>query len=142
MPIISTFMYCEKAEVNPQDGKLNITNPFLALTPAFIPGQFSFAVAFSIVGMDLTRENQFQIKFFKSDAPDRTIIDAGPLVIPAGLQDQVSRVLPVEHKGIMINLDFRNIILREVGMYTSEVYLNGDKMGEYPIYAKGEESSV
>ena len=41
----------------------------------------------------------------------------------------------------MMNIDFKNIVFKNEGYYESEIYLNNEKIGSYPIFVKGKESN-
>ena len=44
--------------------------------------------------------------------------------------------LPNEARGIILSMELRNAILREEGMYSTEIVLDGKNLGEYEIYVK------
>lgn len=134
MPIISTFMYCEEAK--PIGDKLQINNPLNIFRPPFVPSTFSFSIVFGILGLDITEDLSLVRLIFKKQ--DEVVIDTGNLEIKQE-KDPNLTVLPMEARGLMANLDFRNVILRSEGMYETDIYLNGEKIGNYPIYVKGGE---
>lgn len=144
MPRISTFMYSDNArmDLNGDQQQINITNPMIAFKPAFIPSTFSFAVTIGIAGFDLRQAHKLQY-IFKELNSDDNIIDTGDVLFPArsnNVQDTDS-LLPLEHRGVVINLDFRNVIFKREGDYISYVYFDGELLGSFPIYVKGIETN-
>lgn len=138
MPRISTFMYAERAEPNPQ-GQIQITNPLMVINPMFVPGMFSFTIIFGVVGIDNETDHTMQI-LFKGPNDEPPIINTNTIPLPKGAVPMVKELeLPREHKGMMFNLDFRNVVFKSEGIYTSQVYIDGDLLGEYPIFVKAGE---
>jgi hypothetical protein len=138
MPRISTFMYCEKAEPN-QNGKLQIEQPLLALNPAFVPGMFSFSIVAGLTGVDRQMKHELRILFLSPEEGQDPLIDTGVLTIEAdsSLHSKEEPINPLEdHGGLMFNLDFRNVVLKSEGVYQTVVIVDGDVLGEYPIYTK------
>ncbi|MED4057447.1 hypothetical protein P4654_25425 [Niallia taxi] len=140
MPKVATFMYCERAEQD-QNGKIQISNPLLAMIPLYVPGTFSFSVVFSVTGITIDQDNSIRILFKGPNESEAPLVDTGDALIPKGALDTPidTRDVPIEFKGMMFNLDFRNINLKYEGIYTSIVYINGDLTGEFPIYVKAGE---
>jgi hypothetical protein len=138
MPRIATFMYCDRAEPNPQ-GQLNITNPLLAINPVFIPGMFSFAMVFGVVDIDKDEDHTVQVQFFTPNDGEGPLIDTNTINLTKGSIQEEKSGLPPHLSGMMFNLDFRNVVFKTEGIYKSHVYFDGEFLGEFPIYAKGGE---
>lgn len=141
MPHISTFMYCEDAIDNksPDGNKLSLNNPFIVFRPLFIPSQFSFGVVMGIIGLDFEEKQNLQVKF--SSPNDDVILDTGVIDLDLALTipDKESN-LPPEFRGAIMNLNFRNVPLRVEGIYRSDVFINSELLGQFPIMTKGIES--
>lgn len=134
MARIKTFLYCENIEnqITPVGPKTSLNGPLAALRPVFIPGMFSFSIFMSMEDVELETSHRFKI-IFKHEETGEVIIDTGDGEIPS---QNVEGNLPKEIRGIMLNMDFRNVILRNEGYYVSEIYFDGEPIGEFPIYAK------
>lgn len=129
MEYISSFTYCDtiQTEMTPQGPQQQIVKPLQALMPIAIPGNFSFAIACSIAGFDTTKENIVKIVF--SDPSENVLYDTG----------EVKFQLPpdqIKSSGIasmQFNIDVRNLVFREVGLYSTKVMFNNNALGEYKI---------
>lgn len=133
MAFVSTFMYCENAQVIPQnngENKMHIQGPMHIFTPMFIPSLFSFTVVFGLLDVDLENQRSFRLTFGPEESP--LLIDTNWIDIPKN-HDPIQSALPPEMRGFMMNLDFRNVPFEKPGLYKSEVFFNGKKLGEYPI---------
>ncbi|MCT2535690.1 hypothetical protein NC661_06545 [Aquibacillus koreensis] len=132
MPHITTFIYSEETKNTPNN-KLNVINPLNVFRPAFVPGMFSFSVTFGVIGIDVTEKGHtVRIKFSSSDKRDEPIIDTEDLSLENIPSETAT--LPPNLRGIMGSLDFRNVVMRAEGEYFTEIFVDGDKLGEYPIY--------
>lgn len=133
MASVSTFMYCEGAQIIPQangENKMHIQGPMHIFTPPYVPGLFSFSVVFGLLDIDLENERSFRLTFGPTEGPP--LIDTDWITIPKN-NDPIKNSLPPEMRGFMMNLDFRNVNFTQPGLYRSEVFFNGKKLGEYPI---------
>ena len=132
MAEISTFLYCENAQPLPNGG-MTINGPMKIITPKYIPGVFSFTIFFGIIGIDLSDPHTLQIKFMKK-GENKALVDTDKL----NLQNQEikANILPLDMRGFMANLDFRNVELETEGEYVTKVILDGELKGEFPIKAK------
>ncbi|MDQ0162012.1 DUF6941 family protein [Aeribacillus alveayuensis] len=139
MPKISTFMYCDRAELNPQ-GQMHITNPLLVMNPVFVPGMYSFSVVFGVQGLDNESDHTLRVLFLSPNENEPPLIDTNTISLPKGTAPKIMISLPPEQKGMMFNMDFRNVVFKTEGTYKTRVYFDGENLGDYPIYVKaGEE---
>lgn len=132
MAEISTFLYCENVQPS-HNGGMTINGPMQIITPKYIPGVFSFTIFLGIIGLDVSESHTLQIKFMKKDG-DKEIIDTGKINIQN--QEEKENILPLDMRGFMANLDFRNVELKTEGEYVTKVILDDDLKGEFPIKAK------
>lgn len=130
MPRISTFMYCEQAEINQHNQKLNISGPLHVIITPFIPTNFSFSIVFGLMAFNNEQDNGLQIRFLDSDG--NILVDANNITIGKNMDPQ-TMALPPEARGLIANLDFRNVTLRKPGVYVTQILLNQDLLGEFPI---------
>ena len=129
MEYISSFTYCDtiQTEMTPQGPQNQIVKPLQALVPIAIPGNFSFAIACSIAGFDASKENNVKIVFL--DPNDNILYDTG----------EVKFQLPAEQikangiASMQFNIDIRNLVFRETGLYSTKVMFNNTQLGEYKI---------
>lgn len=129
MAYISSFTYCDsiQMEMTPQGPRNQIVNPLQVLAPIAIPGNYSFAIACNVAGFDVEKENSVRIQFVSSS--NQILNDTGDIKFQIPI-DQIK----VDKPSVMqFNLDMRNLILYEVGLYSTKVFVNGEQIGEYKI---------
>lgn len=129
MAYISSFTYCDsiQTEITPQGAKPQIVNPLQVLTPIALPSNYSFAVACNIVGFDVYKENSVQIRFV---SPSGKVINDTNEIKFQMPKEQIKHNRP---SVMQFNLDMRNVVLEEDGIYATQVFMNGEKIGEYKI---------
>ncbi|WP_404988082.1 hypothetical protein [Clostridium culturomicium] len=139
MTTLKSFIYCEGIDTNitPNGPKPSLVSPLAALTPMFIPSMYSFSIFMSIQHDELNCNNSFRIVFRKKDS-DLLIVDSGSQLLPP--LDHESD-LPKEARGFMINMDLKNVVIKEEGMHICEVYINDILIGGSEIYAKAAENN-
>lgn len=129
MEYISSFTYCDsiQTEITPQGPRQQIVNPLQVLAPIAVPGNYSFSIACNVAGFDATRENNVRVQFV---SPTGIVLnDTGDIKIQ----------LPMEQTNLnrpsvmQFNLDMRNLVFREVGLYSTKILVNGNQIGEYKI---------
>ncbi len=129
MAYVSSFTYCEtiQTEITEQGTRYQIVNPLSVLAPVSIPGNYSFAISCNIAGFDVSKENSVSICFF--DQHGSEIYNSGSVAfdIPA------EHVKDNEIANIQFNIDIRNLVFKESGLYVTKVLLNADELGEYKI---------
>ena len=129
MVYISSFTYCDsiQTEMTPQWPRNQLVNPSRVLAPIAVPGNYSFAIACNIAGFDAMKENCVRIEFVSSSG--QIINDTGDIKFQLPVEQ-----LKMDKLGVMqFNLDMRNLVLREVGLYSTKVLVNGEQIGEYKI---------
>lgn len=129
MAYISSFIYCDsiQMEMTPQGPRNQIINPLQVLAPIAIPGNYSFAIACNVAGFDVEKENSVRIQFVSSS--NQILNDTGDIKFQIP-NDQIKLDKP---SVMQFNLDLRNLILHEIGLYTTKVFVNGEQIGEYKI---------
>jgi hypothetical protein len=141
MPHVSMFMYCENAtnDMTPQGPKLNITGPLHILTPMFVPGMFSFSIVFGILDLETDIDHAIRVIFRSSVAGEEHLIDTGKdILIP---RNSEKNDLPKDMRGLMMSLDFKNVVFRSEGLFLTEVLFDGESLGQFPIKVRGSERS-
>lgn len=129
MAYISSFTYCDsiQMEMTPQGPRNQIVNPLQVLAPIAIPGNYSFAIACNVAGFDVEKENSVRIQFVSSS--NQILNDTGDIKFQIPI-DQIKLDKP---SVMQFNLDMRNLILHEVGLYSTKIFVNGEQIGEYKI---------
>lgn len=129
MAFISSFTYCDtiQTEMTPQGPRHQITNPLQALSPVAIPGNFSFSIACSIAGFDAMQENCLRMMFLSPN--EEILYDTGDVLFKIP-NDQIR---DADMAGMQFNLDIRNLVMREVGIYSTKIVFNDVTLGEYKI---------
>lgn len=103
----------------------------------FIPGTFSFSIMFSILGLEV-KQHTLRIMFKNPDG--EILVDTNDALVQLEqliAADPNAKLIPPEEKGISMGLDLKNVIFKKNGYYFTEVYCDGEKLGEYRIYAAG-----
>ncbi len=129
MAYISSFTYCDsiQTEITPQGPRNQIVNPIQMLAPVAIPGNYSFAIACNIAGFDAEKENKVKIQFVS--ASGQILNDTGDIKFQLPVEQ-----INLEKLGVMqFNMDMRNLVLSETGLYSTKVFVNDDMVGEYKI---------
>ncbi len=135
MEYISSFTYCDtiQTEMTPQGPKYQIVNPLQVLAPVAIPGNYSFSIACNIAGFDIDKENCIKIIF--CDPQEQVLYDTGEVKFQVENQEQGLDNIP----GIQFNIEIRNLVFKETGIYTTKIYFNNKQLAEYKIQViKGE----
>lgn len=129
MAYISSFTYCDsiQTEMTSQGPRNQIVNPLQVLAPIAVPGNYSFAIACNIAGFDAMKENSVRIQFVSSS--NQLLNDTGDIKF----QLPIEQVKLDKPSVMQFNLDMRNLILSEVGLYSTKVFVNDEQIGEYKI---------
>ncbi len=138
MANVTNFIYCSNIQ-RTLVGSGNLASVdamgvLVKLAPDFLPGSFSFSVLFSVVDVDSTDPVTIQV-VFKDDQGNK-LGDSGIVELPA-LPESTNKSIPKKYNGYNMTMDFRNIVFEHEGEYVTEVYYNGDLIGEKPIYVVG-----
>lgn len=127
MAYISSFTYCEdiQQEILNNNVVPKIINPLGVIQTLFIPTHFSFAISCVISGININTDKSLRIIFI---SPNEEIIN--------DTQDIQLNIPPNNGDVLKFNLIMKNIVLKDEGVYRTEVYLNKNKLNEYKIEVK------
>ena len=127
------FLLCDSIEHKQMPcGEIQkLVSPQVVLRPMFIPGNFSFGVSIGVRGLKISEAIKLK---FAVLAPDGNVVQESPetLIETDGVKD----TLPEEHQGLMINIDIRNLVIQEEGVYKFVLTVNGEQLEpqDVPIY--------
>ncbi|WP_028392712.1 hypothetical protein [Bacillus cihuensis] len=132
-PIVTTFAFSNDVKQQTMDGNvqsIQVIDPQNVFRPTFIPGTFSFAVTFGVLGLDPDKKNvlRFEIK----DPNEVNVVETPHIDIPPNINFDDS-ILPKESNGFIFNMDFRNIAFRLEGKYTAYIHVNHENIGGFPV---------
>lgn len=129
MVYISSFIYCDsiQTEMTSQGPRNQIVNPLQVLAPIAVPGNYSFAIACNIAGFDAAKENCVRVQFMSPS--NQLTNDTGDIKF----QLPTDQIKPDKPSVMQLNLDMRNLVLNEVGLYSTRVFVNNKQIGEYKI---------
>jgi len=126
-PQISTFMYA--LEAGQVKNGMTIRNPLNFIALQHIPNNFTFTIIFGLVGLGGDRSHELKM-FFKS--PDGKVIHSwGPVSVTV---EGVPEDVPPETVGFVSHFQFQNTPLEIQGEYRTEIHVNGEKLGDFPIW--------
>ena len=131
-PYLSTFAFSNDInQINDGQSQVtNIINPQNLFRPTFVPGTFSFAVTFGILGMDPDKEHTLQ--YIMTSPNGEAIVQTQEVKIERNPSFDTS-ILPKEANGFIFNMDFRNLAFREKGKYIAHVIVNDHEVGSIPV---------
>lgn len=134
MAQFSMFMIFES--LNQEERECQLNNPIAIIQPDAIPGNFSFVIAFNIFDLTPQRENVLSIAFISPTGVRTEMMHERNVKLPI---DDEESALPADRKhAVSMNLDVRNFLFREEGIYTFSVVLNGNEYEHsFPVYKKG-----
>lgn len=140
MPRLSSFVYCLSIDKpNGGQGPASARGLLSMLRPQFIPGAFSFSIAFSIMGLGEEPEDTTVRIVFHKRGEQEALVDSAPIAIPREILNARDKNIPDDFQGMDLTMDIRNVPFHTEGIYETDVYLNGELLDSAPIYVKGEE---
>ena len=131
---VSSFVFCDsiQTQITPGGPQYQIVRPLQVLSPIAIPGNYSFSISCNIAGFEKDREHSISIAICAPNGEEcaRPVDDVkfnfGSELVN-GDNDQIP--------GLSLNIDLRNMVLWNPGVYTAKVVLDGKIIGEYRIEA-------
>jgi hypothetical protein len=136
MPRVTPFVYCEHITHEGNDkSNISLQNPQHVFRPEFIPSLFSFGIFFGIIDLDTQDDHTFRFTF--TNPQGNVLIDSDTIPMPKVNHNSTN--LPPQLRGILMNMEFRNVAFKEEGEYSSEIFVNEESLGRYPIYVHGKD---
>lgn len=138
---LTTFLYClGTTNMDGNNTAINAMGILPVLTPEFIPSTYSFSIIVGIRAIDDSRDHSMNIIFM--DPERHALVEARNVTIQRTQMKENMLNLPPEYRGLTIAMDMRNVVLRKEGVYSTLVEFDGQKMGEFEIYAKAKDQNM
>lgn len=130
MPKVGYLLVCQEAMEGP-DKKLMIRNPFPAITPLNVPGNYTFTLAFALY--DLKSDTQYDLAMIIKDPSGEEILRNN---FNFSFNEDPDNKVPYGE----MNVTFPNFPFKVPGLYTVEVGIEGNefKQLEVPVHAAGQ----
>lgn len=128
-----SIVFCDSIQMIPgPDGQqtANMVTPLGVLTPYHVPGNYSFAIGCTILGLDTAIKNVVSIRFFNKET-DTNVISKDIVFEPNTIKFNQPSNTPYSIVGF--NIDARNIIFKETGTFVATVKINGQEIGNGSI---------
>lgn len=122
MAFITSFIYCRDPEELQIPSQAEVIKPMQVIRTKYIPTYFTFSIACVIYGTDFAKENRLNLCFRNPEG--EVVLDTGEASINKR-EDNTDL--------LQINVEFRNVVLKEAGIYRTEVKINNELLGSYPI---------
>ena len=121
------------------EGRVNISGLLASLTPSYIPGGFSFSVTCLVKGIEQCEPHTFDMVI---KSPNEEIVfEMTGANIPAIPDDaKVKGILPLETRGIFINVNMQNVVFQLNGYHKIQITIDDVKLDENLLYVKGQNS--
>ena len=131
MAKIRNFIYCLNVDIT-EDGRTDIRGFLDSMMPEYIPGLFSFSIHFSIVDIS-DGHHEVGVSFKNEDGTINT--DVGNISIDYKKDEKIN--MPREEVGVNLTVALQNIEFKKSGKYYTQVTVDGEDGGCYPIYVRG-----
>lgn len=138
MANVSSLILCESVQpaitqnVNGGfDIRPNIMSPFSSIQPVAVPGNYSFAIFFTICEIDRkdkTAQNNLQLKIA---APNGTVVFSSAII-------SISSEMLFDDT-FSYSIDFRNFVFPQEGEYTISVFFNDENLYSQKFNVKRKE---
>ncbi len=126
MTRISDIIFCLNASGNQERG-MCANGILTSITPEQLPGQFSFAVIVTFLGLDASKPHRIKVELFNESEITASIEGAMPIV-----KDKTC--LPADYKGLNLKMDWNRVKFETGGEYTLTVAVDGVMLGEKKIF--------
>lgn len=120
---------------NAPEERVNITGLLASLTPAYIPGGFSFSITCLIKGIEQNVPHTFNMVIKSPD--EDTVFEIMNAVIPAIPEKaKANDNLPLETRGIFLNINMQNVVFHRSGYHKVQLTIDDVKLDENLVYVK------
>ncbi|MDO4816675.1 MAG: hypothetical protein Q4A83_08810 [Bacillota bacterium] len=126
MTRISDIIFCMNASSTQARG-MCANGILTSITPEQIPGQFSFAVIVTFLGLDASKPHRIKVEMFNESEVTASV--EGPMPI---VHDKTG--LPDDYKGLNLKMDWNKVKFCTGGEYTLTVAVDGIMLGEKKVF--------
>lgn len=131
---VKTFIYAEDVFQENIGGRArnHVANPLNFIGVPFAPATFTFGILCGIVE---TKGVKGDLKLvFEKEVPNKDTENDKIVIGPIRLGDMPEdNSLPEHLQGFVFSVNIKNAIIREIGIYVSRIYLDNEKVAEFPI---------
>lgn len=129
MAKIDNFIYCLNVDRAPENQNIVIIKGIsCSLSPDFIPGNYTFAIAFSVLDID---EGEHNIKIQFVNPQEEVVANVDDIKI---IYVHEKNNIPNKWKGVNVTLSLNNVVIQSEGIYKTIVFFDGEKLNEKEIY--------
>jgi hypothetical protein len=138
-PKVAFFVYSDAIQMQPTDPPMPgynggqrhvIVGAQMMFQPIFIPCQYSFAISVGLSGFEPAQSYRLRFQFRKQGL--QTIIsDSGDHEID--ISDLAADAQDAEDIQLVVGAQLANVIIEDEGWYETELFINSDSVGVYPI---------
>lgn len=121
MKIIS-FVYCER--IVQENQNLSIVNPLTMIVPINMPTNYSFSISIGLYDIPVNQNHTIKVELIDPN---------GEVVFEMPGDFKVENESLEEKTGAQFNIDINNQVFKEYGEYKTQVIINNEPLGEYPI---------
>lgn len=137
-PTLQHFMYC-KAVQQDTDGSMNVQGVLNNLIPLYVPGAFSFAICFSILGINIEKPHNLRIRFM-NDTKGIVLVDSNEISVSILNREKNSIRFPPEFEGLVMTMTFNNVEIENEGIYSTHIMVDGFELPPAITYVKGKKN--
>ncbi len=128
MARVANFIYCMNAYATNEGA--NAAGILTALSPKYIPGEFSFSILCSLVDLE---EGDHEIVFQFSNPDDQILANVrGDLTVKKNEDENIPR----EYRGMNVCVNLMNILMQKAGLYKTKVMIDGKNSGDFEIFVQ------
>ena len=134
MVTLTNFVYCADSQLSSDLNAINALNVLCALKSDCLPGAITFSVVFSLLGVDNEKENKIKLVFQQDFGTKEILFNSGEITIPKVKKEEIN---DKNLTSINLRFEFKNILFKESGLYSTKIYLNDELLGERLITVEG-----
>lgn len=123
----ATIIFCDSIVNNMSNGRItpSILRPLTNIIPRNIPGNYTFAVFFSIENISL---GNHKLHIVLNDTKGNILFDTNDIELNPSLNTVGDYYAPIE-----ISAEVRNAVIENDGEITAIVYLDGNNIGSQKL---------
>lgn len=131
---LTNFVYCADSRLSNEKNAVDALNILPVFKPSCFPGPYTFSIVFSLSGVDENNRSRIRIEFQQDFDTKEILFNSGEIIIPEFKKDNLTES---KITGINFRFEFKNIVFKENGLYTTKIYFNDELLGERMIPVEG-----